>query len=120
MTLATLQKPTSRAADKVKDKAEKAKRLRAVQAFVDKRDKWQCRACGRRVSIGGGLMEHRAHRHHIAFRSKGGHDTTANIVLLCGIHHHEIHAYRMTVTGEADGRLTFSVEGRKWFSDPPK
>ena len=120
MTLANLQKPESRAVERKKDKAEKAARLRAVHAFVDARDKWKCRACGARVDPNAKALELRAHRHHVVLRSAGGKDTTGNLALLCAGCHHEIHAYRLTCSGHADGIMVFSREGQSWFSTAPK
>ncbi len=117
MTLPNLQKPVSRAAERKQEKADEAKRVRAIHAAVDKRDKGRCRACGARVSATATDLLKRAHRHHITFRSAGGEDTTANVLQLCAQCHSDIHAYRMTASGNADHSVAFSREGGfTWYS----
>jgi 5-methylcytosine-specific restriction endonuclease McrA len=43
--------------------------------------------------------------HHIRFRSVGGKDETSNLAALCRCCHAEIHAYRLTLSGDANGKL---------------
>jgi 5-methylcytosine-specific restriction endonuclease McrA len=45
--------------------------------------------------------------HHVRFRSRGGVDSTANCACLCRMCHAEIHAYRLAVSGDANGKLKF-------------
>ena len=117
MTIANLQKPESRAMARKVEKAEKAARLRAIHKYVDVRDKGRCRACGAFVKPDAKQLELRAHRHHITFRSAGGEDTTSNLVTCCAKCHADIHAYRMTASGNADQSVAFSREGGfTWYS----
>ena len=71
---------------------------RRVCAEVDKRDGPRCRICRRHWDL---LAEH----HHIQFRSRGGTDTTDNLIRVCGGCHADIHAKRLQVTGNANGQL---------------
>lgn len=92
------QKPKSKASDrKDRTKAREAA-YRANCQLVNRRDGFKCRACG--VAIMGF-----AHHHHIRFRSQGRDDSTGNLALLCGICHADVHAYRLTITGNADSTL---------------
>jgi predicted HNH restriction endonuclease len=43
--------------------------------------------------------------HHIKFRSVGGEDTAENLAALCRVCHAEIHAYRLVISGDANGKL---------------
>lgn len=72
---------------------------RLLCAKVDKRDGLTCRVCRRYV----GPRE--AHHHHIVFRSRGGADTTGNLVRVCVECHADIHGKRLAVSGDADGHL---------------
>ncbi len=76
----------------------KAARYRVVCRAVDARDGSACRICG--WGIWGN-----AHHHHIIMRSRGGTDTTDNLIRICAICHGDIHAHVLTVTGNADGHL---------------
>lgn len=75
---------------------------RQVCAEVDRRDGVACRLCGRMAQAG-------AHHHHIQYRSRGGKDTTDNLIRICGGCHCDIHAKRIVVTGNANGQL--QIEG---------
>lgn len=95
-------KPPSRAAEKRLRLQLKTKRQREVYAQVDAREKYRCRHCARP------LPAMQRHHHHIRFRSKGGRDTTANVVLICAEAHAELHAYRLFIVGDdANGVLRF-------------
>lgn len=47
------------------------------------RDGWKCRRC---------RLRERLHGHHIVFRSKGGEDTTENLITLCNDCHDGVHS----------------------------
>ena len=72
---------------------------RLLCAKVDERDGLTCRVCRRYVGPA------QAHHHHIVFRSRGGADSTSNLVRVCVDCHADIHARRVSVSGDADGVL---------------
>ena len=82
----------ARDARKRTERAEWAKVRRVVLA----RDGRRCRACGRRDGV---------EVHHVRFRSVGGRHTSANCCCLCTLCHADIHAYRLTLSGNADRKL---------------
>lgn len=90
--------PKPPSAPRVKrDKArEKAKQWQRVRQCVLVRDGRRCRVCKTRDGVD---------VHHIRFRSVGGEDNTSNCAALCRCCHQEIHAYRLTLTGDANGKL---------------
>ena len=97
-------RPRPRCFDKRDEAREKLAHLRRVHLAVDMRDGRQCRCCGRKDKL---------HKHHIAFRSRGGMDTSENLVTLCGFCHALIHARQLWILGkDADKRLTFEVDER--------
>lgn len=51
--------------------------LQRLIAVVDERERQKCARCGRIIWVGGS-------RHHRKFRSRGGSDEVANLVLMCG------------------------------------
>lgn len=103
---------------KEKRQAKAANRTEVYRAAY-KRDGYRCRACNDRVVPNSPHEFNRAHPHHLRFRSKGGKDSLANIMTACALCHRFIHAYRMSVAGDANGKLTFSAEGRTpWVSWP--
>jgi Domain of unknown function (DUF222) len=58
--------------------------------------------------------------HHVKYREHGGEHTVINLVLMCGRHHHRIHAFNETLVLEADGSLTVtSADGTVTTSHPP-
>ena len=65
---------------------------------VDARDGDACRVCSVFIKSG-------AHHHHILPRSLGGPNTPSNLIRVCAFCHAEIHAKRLIVTGDGDGRL---------------
>ena len=65
---------------------------------IDKRDGLYCRVC--RLPLIGP-----SHHHHIVNRSLGGKDETSNLIRVHVECHGDIHAKRVTVTGNADGEL---------------
>ena len=76
----------------------KATAYKRVCAQVDARDGVFCRVCWAGCQRG-------RHHHHLTFRSRGGKDTTDNIVVVCGPCHEDIHQHRLTVTGSGNGHL---------------
>lgn len=98
MSFTSLQKPASKASEKRERTKAREKVYRASCQLVNRRDGFRCRACN--VAIQGF-----AHHHHIRFRSQGRDDSTANLVLLCGACHADVHAYRLVITGNADSEL---------------
>lgn len=88
--------------------AEARKEARAWSAIVRKvweRDDAACRACHRMVFQYAGMPETKGHVHHIAYRSAGGNDTTANCVLLCAKCHELEHVHMISITGHGDGQI---------------
>ena len=94
-------KPQSRAADRKATKREAEKHRQMVYSLVRVRDKFRCRCCKSADMVD---------VHHIKFRSVGGDESTKNLALLCRICHASIHAYRLSVSGDANSTLTFTVE----------
>jgi 5-methylcytosine-specific restriction endonuclease McrA len=86
---------------KARKTAEDAERRR-VYAAVDKRDGRACRLCGRKTSPEATGLFERGHRHHLQYRSKGGQDTTDNLLTLCAACHAGVHAGRIRLSGDAD------------------
>lgn len=107
------QKPQSRAAQKARAVFADATIKRATTRLVLLRDGYKCRACARHVDQSLDMLK-RAHLHHIRFKSRGGSDDEANLVTLCAVCHADVHAHRLTVTGNAESTLTFSREERTW------
>lgn len=76
------QKPKPRLLTKWHKQLEKDRQWRAVSKVVRKRDGGKCRSCrkpGQQV-------------HHIVYRSHGGKDVAANLILTCDKCHAAIHA----------------------------
>ncbi len=99
-------------------KREAEANQREVYRLVTIRDKGRCRACGKACSPYAVSLLDKAHHHHIAFRSAGGEDSTANVCLLDSGCHDAVHVKRtLAIEGNADIALTFSkrdADGR-WF-----
>jgi hypothetical protein len=96
----------SRVSEKRQRKADQEANWRKVCAAVTKREAGHCRICGLRADPSAvGMLRHGEH-HHIVFRSAGGADHTSNVALLCGVCHHDIHAGKLRVEGNADECLT--------------
>jgi 5-methylcytosine-specific restriction endonuclease McrA len=95
-------KPVSRyESKKARKTAEEAERRR-VYAAVDKRDGRICRICRKHADPHAlGLLD-RAEHHHIIHRSKGGDDTTDNLILICRGCHQDIHGGKAKLEGDAD------------------
>lgn len=85
--------------DRARRKRLKAAEYAHVCRLVDIRDGGLCRSCQRKAGV---------HHHHLAYRSRGGEDTTQNLVLLCEICHRAIHDGKlqlMTTNKGGDGRV---------------
>ena len=97
-------KPPSRALERKERTRDKARLRRIIWADVSKRDGYKCRHCGDRQGL---------HHHHLLFRSKGGNDTSRNLLLLCAVCHADVHGYRLTVKATtnrgADGEIRFET-----------
>lgn len=94
-----LAKPVSRAAEKKEQGRQTNSKWLAVRKVVLERDRYRCRCCG---------TPDRAEVHHLKPRSLGREDTTANLVVLCAVHHADRHAYRLFIHGtNANKRLRF-------------
>ena len=101
-------KPVPRVLEKRDEQRDAAHLKRAVFAEVDRRDKFCCRACGKPADTRALDMLKRGHRHHLKFRSRGGQDTTQNVILICACCHALIHAHRLfTVGDDANKRVRF-------------
>lgn len=93
-------KPISLAAARKHATADAEKAWRELRRVVLLRDNFRCRRC---------KSPDQVDAHHIKFRSVGGEDTTQNVACLCRICHAEVHAYRLSVSGNADKSLHFEV-----------
>ena len=114
-----LRKPLSRALEKSERKQAAKTLQRKVYGVVTARDKRRCRACGKEADPSALDMIRRGHHHHVRFRSAGGNDSTANLCLLDAACHADVHAHRMTITGNADSTLVISTEKGTWESPVP-
>lgn len=92
-------KPSSRAEDKRERSKAKLREWQRVRQCVLVRDGRRCRVCHSRDQV---------EVHHVRFRSLGGTHTTENCAVLCASCHHAIHSYRLTLTGNANGKLTIT------------
>lgn len=80
---------------------EKLRTLQAVHAAVRQRDSRQCRCCGKPAT----------HQHHIVYRSKGGENSSENLITLDAGCHALIHARQLWIIGtNADKWLLFDVD----------
>lgn len=61
---------------------------KALCRVVLRRDRWRCRCCLRRDCL---------HVHHIVYRSRGGLDTTENLITLCCGCHEKVHLHRIVI-----------------------
>ncbi len=89
-----------RVLDRIAQKHALAAAERLCRKMLKARDKGRCR-----VPACNGASQH---LHHIVFRSQGGKWTTDNIVSLCVLHHQFVHAGLLSITGDADKKLTFT------------
>lgn len=86
-------KPTPRVLDRVAYKKQREKTESAFRAAVWKRDKSQCRLCGRKVTRSVDSTV-RGHVHHLRGRNVAPEDRTNpdKALLVCAICHANIHA----------------------------
>jgi 5-methylcytosine-specific restriction endonuclease McrA len=105
-----LPKPASRYESKKDRKLAEEANRRKVYAAVDKRDGRACRLCGRKTNPEATGLLDRGHRHHLTYRSKGGQDSTDNLLTLCASCHHGVHSGRIRITGDADAERGCFVE----------
>lgn len=62
---------------------------------IERRDRGRCRVCCRIAWL---------HRHHIIYRSRGGADTSDNLISVCRECHADIHGGTLKLHGDADRR----------------
>jgi hypothetical protein len=88
-------------ADKADERQSKAERA-VVRKQVNERDERQCRCCGSRCNL---------HQHHMTYRSRGGADTTANLLTLCAVCHGLEHVSRQlfVIGTNADVKVRFEI-----------
>jgi len=101
----------SRVDDKRERKAEAESNWRKVCAAVTKREASHCRVSGVRVDPNAPDMLRRGEHHHVVFRSAGGEDTTANVILVSLEVHKAIHAGRIQVEGNGDTGISIWRRG---------
>lgn len=91
---------------RVAHRQQRAHDLTLAKREVWQRDGYRCRICGRAVSNRGPL-ESRGHVHHLVARSrsKALRAVTSNLLLTCALCHADLHAYRIVVTGNANGTV---------------
>ena len=94
---------------------QKAKRAKAkahkddVYRRVNSRDKFTCRACGRRADPRATARLDRGHHHHIVMASAGGPTERWNLCLIDAECHDKVHDQRtLEIEGNADVQLTFT------------
>jgi 5-methylcytosine-specific restriction endonuclease McrA len=104
------ERTQAKAADVRKKARAQARMWHRLRAAVYDRDHGQCRVCGHLVRFQSRSPFDIAHTHHIVYRSAGGTDALANLVLLCGICHEDEHRHRISITGTAD---TLTVTRRR-------
>ena len=95
-------KPTSAPRAKREKAREKERQWQRVRACVLVRDNRRCRVCKTRDGVD---------VHHIRFRSVGGEDSTANCAALCRVCHADVHAYRLVLSGDANGTIKIERAG---------
>lgn len=94
-----IPKPSKGTARRLRRARIRAKRrvLTTTAPQVLERDGYRCRLCG----LAWGLQVH-----HVVYRSRGGGHHSGNLVSLCHICHGDVHAGRVRLAGDADGKLT--------------
>lgn len=99
-------KPTPRALEKLRRRAEETKQIKQCYQIVQVRDGLRCRVCGRRCWPGALAMLERAEHHHLIYRSRGGKHEPRNVLLVCkAICHDLIHLQgTLHLSGNADLR----------------
>jgi 5-methylcytosine-specific restriction endonuclease McrA len=94
---------------KARKTAEEAERRRVYRA-VTARDGGCCRLCKRRTDPNATSLLAKGHHHHVQYRSKGGQDTTDNLLLLCAACHDGVHRGRIRLSGDADAARGIFLE----------
>lgn len=103
-------KPRPKIFDKRDQQRERERITREVYALVAERDRRQCRCCGRKGSYEASGSDKALHRHHLVYRSRGGVETSENLISLCRWCHALIHAKQLWPLGtNADRRITFEI-----------
>jgi 5-methylcytosine-specific restriction endonuclease McrA len=80
----------------------------AVREVVYKRDKGQCRCCGRALKLHGISLLDVMHAHHVIYRSAGGSDHQDNRLSLCAWCHEAEHHALLMIAGEPKKIVTFT------------
>ena len=76
----------------------------AVYRAVDDRDHGYCRVCLTYTTGESLLAPNGRHHHHLVYRSRGGTDTTENVLTLCRVCHQQVHDGLMKLSGNANDR----------------
>ena len=110
-----------RLVDKTEKRRVRDRHWLAVCKFVDQRDKFTCRCCGRRVRKCVDVTPERLERHHIVPKSRGGFSHTSNVAATCLWCHKLIHLRQLGVVGDANDLLVFydHEKGITWESPVP-
>lgn len=106
-------KPVSVRREKKVKRKEAAKVERKAQKAVDERDKFRCQLSGARLSLETVDPFARVHRHHILQKGRDlGPDASWNEVTVSSIVHDLLHANLITVSGDADDVLTWTLNAK--------
>lgn len=104
-----IPKPRPRLLEKRDAQREQDREWDRVCAEILARDQRTCRCCERQGSydvFGAQAL----HRHHLQFRSRGGMDTSRNLITVCAICHSLIHARQLWPIGtDANKRISFEI-----------
>lgn len=86
-------------------RAEREAEARRIYRLVDERDGHVCRLCAVPISPTAYRLSRRMEHHHLDYRSRGGENTTANLIRICRRCHELIHVKALLrVSGDADAR----------------
>jgi hypothetical protein len=88
----------SRVDEAITAKADEAATIRQWDAAIDRRDRRQCRACGKHSDPDVIGLTTRGHRAHIVYASAGGSWEPSNRVTLCARCHNDEHKDRLRFT----------------------
>lgn len=104
-----------RAAAKTEKDAKHAEylRLKAIRFACYLRDHRRCRAFGTPLLFETDNLTKLAHSHHIIHKSAGGSDEAFNRATLSPRAHELHHAGQLTITGDGNGRLQFTLRDKK-------
>lgn len=84
---------------------------RALRLELYERDRGLCRACQQPLDLEAGIAANALHAHHVIHRSAGGQDVLANLASLCSGCHRLHHDGRLSIFGEPNGTLEFTLRG---------